>query len=101
MAGAYNQIKDLYKMQKEAREMQKKMKAITIKGLSDDELVEITIDGTQEIIDIYIDDQLINIDGKKELVKRIKQSMKDAQKKLQKELMKGMDINQIKNMLNG
>ncbi len=36
--------------------MQKKMKGITITGFSDDEHVSITIDGTQEIQEMEIND---------------------------------------------
>ena len=99
MAGAFNQMKDLYKMQKEAREMQKKMKTVMVTGMSDNELVEIRINGTQEVEEIEIDDQLLDPDRKKDLIKDIKQALKDAQKKLQKELMKDMDINKLKDML--
>ena len=95
----YNKVKDLYKMQKEARSMQKKMKALKVSGLSKDELVEIVINGTQEIEEISINDELMSVDNKKDLVKGIKQALKDAQKSLQKDMMKDMDLDQLKNML--
>jgi DNA-binding protein YbaB len=99
MAGMFNQAKELYKLQKEAREMQKKMKAIKVEGLSDDEMVKVIMDGTQEIIEIEIDDEMMSVDLKKELVKSLKQGLKDAQKQVQKQMMKDMDISQLKNML--
>lgn len=99
MAGMFNQAKDLYKLQKEAREMQKKMKKIRVTGMSDDELVSITLNGTQDIEEIELSDEIMGEDNKKNLIKGIKQAMKDAQKKLQKEMMKDMDMSQIKNML--
>ncbi|KXK26650.1 MAG: Nucleoid-associated protein YbaB [candidate division WS6 bacterium OLB20] len=99
MGGAFGQIKELYKLQKEARAMQKKMKAIHVTGKSEDELVEITINGTQEIEEIEIEERLLSAEEKKALVKGLKQAMKDAQKRLQKEMMKDMDINQLKGML--
>jgi len=99
MAGAFNQLKDLYKLQKEARAMQKKMKAVHVTGLSDDELVSVSINGTQEIEEIEIHDELLSPENKRDLVKDIKQAVKDAQKRLQKELMKDMDMSQIKGML--
>jgi DNA-binding protein YbaB len=101
MGGFFNQAKDMYNLQKEARAMQKKMKKLKIKGLSDDELIEVVINGTQEIEEIEIADSLLKIESKRELVKGIKQALKDAQKKLQKEMMKDMDINQLKGMLGG
>ncbi|MEI7579150.1 MAG: YbaB/EbfC family nucleoid-associated protein [bacterium] len=99
MAGIFNQAKDLFKLQKEARAMQKKMKAIRLTGLSDDELVTISIDGTQEILDLTIADELLNPESKRDLIRGIKQATKNAQQKLQKEMMKDMDMSQIKNML--
>jgi DNA-binding protein YbaB len=99
MGGMFNQLKDIYKLQKEAREMQKKMKEVKITGISDDEDVKIFMNGLQEIDTMEISDDLMGVDNKKQLIKEIKEAMKDAQKKLQKELSKDMDISQLKNML--
>ena len=95
----FNQLKDIYKLQKEAREMQKKMKEVKIIGISDDEDVKVYMNGLQEIDTMEINDELLSVDNKKQLIKEIKGAMKDAQKKLQKELSKDMDISQLKNML--
>lgn len=97
--GMFDQLKDVYKLQKEAREMQKKMKALTIEAYSDDEDVKVVMNGMQEVEEIEINDELMNPDKKKYLIKAIKEALKDGQKKLQKELAKDMDIDQIKNML--
>jgi DNA-binding protein YbaB len=99
MGGMFNQLKDIYKLQKEAREMQKKMKEVKITGISDDEDVKIFMNGLQEVDTMEIGDELLSIANKKQLIKEIKEAMKDAQKKLQKELSKDMDISQLKNML--
>jgi DNA-binding protein YbaB len=99
MAGAFNQLKELYKLQKEARAMQKKMKGIHVIGLSDDELVSVAMNGAQEVEEIEIHDELLTAERKRDLVKSLKQALKDGQKKLQKELVKDMDISQIKGML--
>lgn len=95
----FGQAKDLLKLQKEAREMQKKMKQLRVVGESDDERVRITVNGTQEVEDIEIADDLMNVDSKKDLIKGVKAALKDSQKKLQKEMMKDMDISQLRNML--
>jgi DNA-binding protein YbaB len=97
--GMFDQLKDIYKLQKEAREMQKKMKAMQIIAISDDEEVKITMNGIQEIEDMEISDELMKLENKRHLIKAIKEAIKDGQKKLQKEISKDMDINQIKNML--
>ena len=98
MAG-FGKLKDLYKLQKEARQMQKKMKKIRISGLSKNEHVEIVINGTQEIEELDISDELLDQDRKDDLIKEFKQAMKDAQKKLQKEMAKDMDVDSLRNML--
>jgi DNA-binding YbaB/EbfC family protein len=99
MANPFSKMKDLWKMQSEARQMQSKMKDIKISGLSKDEKVEVILDGTQEVQDIFIDDSLLNEDKKRDLIKSIKEALKDAQKKLQKEMMKDMDMDKMKSML--
>lgn len=99
MANPFGQMGDLYKLQKEARQMQKQMKNISVSGFSKNEDVEVVIDGTQEIQEIGIEDELMNPDKKKDLTKGIMQAMKDAQKKLQKEMMKDMDMDKLKGML--
>jgi DNA-binding protein YbaB len=47
--GMFDQLKDLYKLQKEAKEMQKKMKLVIVQGYSDDEDVKIKMNGLQEL----------------------------------------------------
>jgi DNA-binding protein YbaB len=99
MANPFQQMKDLWKMQKEAREMQKKMKAIKISGLSDNQKIEVIIDGSQDLQDIFIDDEMVSAERKSDLIRGLREAFKDAQKKLQKELMKDMDLDKLKSML--
>ena len=96
---AFSQMKDLYRLQKEARKMQKQMKQMTVEGLSKDELVKVAINGIQEIDDIEIAEELLNPARKIDLVDGIKQAMKDASKKIQKEMAKDMDIDKMRSML--
>lgn len=95
----FGKLGDIYKLQKEAKEMQKNLKSLKISGLSGNEDIEIIMDGTQEIIEIGIDDSLLTQEKKKTLEKGIIEAMKDAQKKIQKELMKDMNLDKIKQML--
>ncbi len=101
MANVFSQAKDLYKMQKEARDMQKKMKKIVVMGTSKDDLVEVKMDGTNEITAINMDDSLLAPEMKEKLENDIKQALKDASKKLQKEMMKDFDLDKMKSMLGG
>jgi DNA-binding YbaB/EbfC family protein len=99
MALGFGKLGELYKLQKEARAMQKKMKEITIEGESKEGDVVVVINGTQEIEDIDIQENLLSPEKKDDLVKKIKQAMKEAQKKLQREMAKDMDIDKLKGML--
>lgn len=96
---ALGKIGDLYKMQKEARAMQKQMKALIIDGESKSGDVIVRINGTQEIEDIDIAEELLAPDKKDALIKEMKQALKAAQKKLQKEMMKDMDMDKLKGMM--
>ena len=85
-------------LRKEGKQLQKQMQALIIQGESKDEGVKMTINGIPEIVDIDIDNDLINPTRKGELVRGIRDAFKDAQKKLQKEAMKDLDIDKIKNL---
>lgn len=100
MAG-FGKVGELYKLQKEARAMQKKMKALLIEGDSKDGSVVVRINGTNEVDDIDIEEELLSPEKKNDLIKRLKQAFKAANKKLQKEMMKDMDLDKMKGMLGG
>ena len=93
--------KDLFQLQREAKEMEKKMKEQRYRGKSKKGLVEVVIDGTQDIIDMTIDDILMNVESKESLVRNIQESFADAQKAAQKAMASNMDLDKIKSMLGG
>lgn len=101
MALGLGSLKNVWEMQKQAKAMQKQMKDIAIEGSSKDGKVTVKMDGTQEIVDIVIADELLNVAMKDILKKDIKEAMKKAQEALQSHMMKNMDMDQIKNMLSG
>lgn len=99
MKNPFAQAAELAKMQKEAKAMQKKLKATLVTGQSKDSLVKITLDGTQDLQDVVISESLLNPDSQRNLVKGIKQAFQSAQKELQREMMKDFDFSKIKGML--
>lgn len=99
MALGLGNVKDLFKLQQEARKMQDQMKKLIVEGTSKDGKVIVKMDGTQELLDIVIDKELLNPLMNDVLTKQIKEAFKDAQKKLQKEMAKDMDLDKIKSML--
>jgi nucleoid-associated protein EbfC len=88
--------KDLYKLQREAKKMQEEMKKVQVTGESKRGLVRVTMNGAQELVDVHFDDQIL--DDKVELKKHLKDAYSDCQKKLQKEMAKGMDMEKLKGM---
>ncbi len=99
MAGIFSKMGDLYKLQSEARNLQKKLKQIEIEGISRGREVVVLLNGENELIDIAIEDNLLSIDMKDRLREYIREAMKDAHKKIQKTLSKSMDMGKIKELL--
>jgi len=90
-------VKDIYKLQREAKKMQEEMKKVLVTGESKRGLVKVTMNGAQELVDLNFSDDIMG--DKVELKKHIKDAYADAQKKLQKEMAKGMDMDKLKGML--
>jgi DNA-binding protein YbaB len=85
----------MFQMQREAKQMQKKLQARKIVGSSKDESVKIFMNASQEFEDVYISVDLLE-QGMEERIKRnFKEAFKDYQKKLQKEMMKDFDMESL------
>jgi len=84
---------------RQAKMQQDKMKKIEVFGESRDHLVKVHVNGLQEIINITFDDSLLKPEKAKDLKKAIMEAFKNAQDKLQKELMKSVDMDELKKML--
>lgn len=95
----FDQVRDLYKMQREAKKLQEEMRKIRVTGESRDGKLKMYYNGAQELEDMSIDDGLMDPSMKDIFVKDVKEAQKDFQKKLQKQAMKDIDINQVRNML--
>lgn len=93
-------IREMLKMQSEAKKMQKKLKEKKIVGESKDGLLKVFMNAAQEFEDIHIDPEILEIDQLDGIKKRMKEAFKDYQKKLQKEMVQSMDIDSLKNMFN-
>ena len=86
-------------MQSEAKKLQRKLQENKVSGESKDGKVKIFMNGAQEYEDIWIDDELLDPNEYDSLKKHFKEAFKDYRKKLQREMISDMDINQIKGML--
>jgi DNA-binding YbaB/EbfC family protein len=99
MANPFGQMKDMYKMQREAKKMQQKMREKIITGESKNGDLKLFMNAAQEFEDIDIEDSLLDPARKDDFKKALKEAFKEYQKKLQKEMMKDFDMDSLKNML--
>jgi DNA-binding protein YbaB len=99
MANLFGQMKDIYKMQKEAKQMQKKMRKVKVTGESKDGNIRMYFNGAQELEDVSVDSSVLSEDNQDKVVEGIKQAYKDYQKKLQKKMARNFDMDQLKNMM--
>lgn len=89
---------ELIKMQNEAKKMQNKMRERKIKGESKNGLIRLYMNGAQELEDIFIDEQYLEEGMLDEIRKGFKEAFKDYQKKMQKEMVQDVDLDQLKSM---
>jgi len=77
--GKMQQMKDLYKLQKQAKEIKKKLKNIHIEA--EEEGVKITVNAEQEVISVEISDEAMQDKTKLEmnLLKCLQKGLKKAQ----------------------
>ncbi len=101
MANVFGQMKDLYKMQREAKKMQEQMRKLKVSGQSRDSKVRLYFNGAQELENASIEDDLLDPSYHDDLVEKLKEAYKDYQKRLSKELSKDFDISRLRGMLGG
>ncbi|MBD3328918.1 hypothetical protein GF357_00275 [Candidatus Dojkabacteria bacterium] len=94
----FNNMKDLYKMQREAKKMQKKLQEQKIVAESKTGKVTLFMNAAQEYEDIQIDESLLDPEMMDLLRKEIKSAFKNFQKKLQKEMKSNFDMDDLKGM---
>ena len=92
----FQQMKDMYKLQKQAKDIKKKLKNIHIEA--EEEGVKITINGEQEVISVTISDEAMQ--DKAKLEKSLLTCMQKGTKKAQevaaanmKDIMDQMGLN--------
>ena len=92
----FQQAKDMYKLQKQAKDVKKKLKNIHIEA--EENGVKVTVNGEQEIISVEISDEAMH--DKKKLEESVLNCMKKAMKKAQevaavnmKDIMDQMGLN--------
>ncbi|MDP2625227.1 MAG: YbaB/EbfC family nucleoid-associated protein [Candidatus Peregrinibacteria bacterium] len=77
--GTFGQMKDMYKLQKQAKEIKKKLKNIHIEA--EENGVTITLNGEQEVISVKINDEAMKDKGQleKSILSALQKGLKKAQ----------------------
>lgn len=95
----FGKVKDLYKLQKQAREIQKELKDTEIEAKSNDGWVTVVFNGEQHLTEVSLDANALKAENKKELEKQILNTISQAISRSQalaaekmKDVMGGMGL---------
>lgn len=88
----FGQLKDLYNLQKQAREMQNELKAQLVEGSSQDKKIVITINGNYELQKVSVDPSSDLTPA--EIESHVSQAFNDAASKL-----KDILVNKFKGLM--
>jgi len=95
----FGQMKELYGLQKKAKQMKKELESLEIEARSTDGAVVVVVSGDMKPVSIKIDEEYLNPDKKMILEKALKDTLTQAMAKAQSEsaarigpIMKDMNI---------
>jgi len=95
----FSKAKDLYRLQKQAREIQKELKDTEIEAKSNDGWVTVVFNGEQHLTEVTLDADALKPENKKELEKQILNTVAQAISRSQalaaekmKDVMGGMGL---------
>ncbi len=74
----FGKVKDLYKLQKQAREIQKELKDTEIEAKSNDGWVTVVFNGEQHLTEVTLNAEALKPENKKELEKQILNTISQA-----------------------
>jgi DNA-binding YbaB/EbfC family protein len=95
----FDQMKQLYELQKKAKEAQKTLDALKCQKTSKDGKIQVTLNGNFKVESLSIDSSLLNPDQKSHIEKTLADLITDAAQDVQKQaasqamgMMKGMNL---------
>ncbi|PJC65923.1 nucleoid-associated protein, YbaB/EbfC family, partial [Candidatus Berkelbacteria bacterium CG_4_9_14_0_2_um_filter_42_30] len=95
----FGKIKDLYKLQKQAREIQKELKDTEIEARSNDGWVTVVFNGEQHLTELTLSEEALRPENKQELEKQLQNTISQAISRSQalaaekmKDVMGGMGL---------
>lgn len=74
----FSKMKDLYALQKKARQVQKELKDIEVEASSNDGWVTVIFNGEQHLTEIAIEEDALRPENKRELEKDLKNTISQA-----------------------
>lgn len=88
MSPVLSKLKQFRDLRKQAKAYKNAIGDEVFVGASSDDLVKITIDGTQKMTGVSIDPSLLTAESKEKLEKDLLKASEDAQKQLQAEMLR-------------
>lgn len=95
----FDKMKQLYDMQKKAKDLQKQMESIRIEKTSRDGLLRVTVNGTSKVENLSVDPSYLTPQKRKELEKSLQELINEGVSEIQQQtaaqaaqLMKGLNI---------
>jgi DNA-binding YbaB/EbfC family protein len=74
----FGKIKDLYELQKKAKQIQKELKDVEVEASSNDGWVTVVFNGEQHLVDINLSEEALRAENKRELEKDLKNTISQA-----------------------
>ena len=74
----FGKVKDLYKLQKQAKQIQRELKEVEIEASSNDGWVTAVFNGEQHLVSINIAEEALSPENKRELEKDLKNTISQA-----------------------
>ncbi|QQG50025.1 MAG: YbaB/EbfC family nucleoid-associated protein [Candidatus Berkelbacteria bacterium] len=82
---SFGQMKDMYQLQKKAKDVQKQLKNLEIEARSTDGTVGVIVNGEMKIVEITIADEALDAGNKNQLESNLKDTIGQAMAKAQSE----------------
>lgn len=81
----FGQMKELYSLQKKAKQMQKELKALEIEASSNDGTVNVVVSGEMKLISLSISEEALKPENKTRLEMAVKDTIGQAMSRAQTE----------------
>lgn len=95
----FDKAKKMWELQGKAKQLQRELRQMQFTGEELGGKVKVTLDGEQKVVSIEVDDSLVNVNEKNNLIKFLSQAFTSAAKKAQqaaanktKEIVGGLGI---------